>query len=132
MLKADIGKGEFSELLKNNLNKVVTDATKGITLDKSWGELSERFPTLIPKDTINAADQLVTVLENIKKVRESIKPVSIESLYGENASKASDKVWGMAVDSTQQLAEQVKTRLNDALKGTDGQLPIDVKSIRIR
>lgn len=127
MLKADIGKGEFSELLKNNLNKVVTDATKGITLDKSWGELSERFPTLIPKDTINAADQLVTVLENIKKVRESIKPVSIESLYGDSASKASDKVWGMAVDSTQQLAEQVKTRLNDALKGADGQLPIDVK-----
>ena len=127
MLKADIGKGEFSELLKNNLNKVVTDATKGITLDKSWGELSERFPTLIPKDTINAADQLVTVLENIKKVRESIKPVSIESLYGDSASKASDKVWGMAVDSTQQLAEQVKTRLNDALKGADGQLPIDIK-----
>lgn len=127
MLKADIGKGEFSELLKNNLNKVVTDATKGITLDKSWGELSERFPTLIPKDTINAADQLVTVLENIKKVRESIKPFSIESLYGDSASKASDKVWGMAVDSTQQLAEQVKTRLNDALKGADGQLHIDVK-----
>lgn len=127
MLKADIGKGEFSELLKNNLNKVVTDATKGITLDKSWGELSERFPTLIPKDTINAADQLVTVLENIKKVRESIKPVSIESLYGESASKASDKVWGMAVDSTGQLAEQVKSRLNDALKNADGQLPIDVK-----
>lgn len=127
MLKADIGKGEFSELLKNNLNKVVTDATKGITLDKSWGELSERFPTLIPKDTINAADQLVTVLENIKKVRESIKPVSIESLYGDSASKASDKVWGMAVDSTGQLAEQVKSRLNSALKSADGQLPIDVK-----
>lgn len=127
MLKADIGKSEFSELLKNNLNKVVTDATKGITLDKSWGELSERFPTLIPKDTINAADQLVTVFENIKKVRESIKPVSIESLYGESASKASDKVWEMAVDSTGQLAEQVKSRLNDALKSADGQLPIDVK-----
>ena len=127
MLKADVGKSEFSELLKNNLNKVVTDATKGITLDKSWDELSERFPTLIPKDTINAADQLVTVLENIKKVRESIKPVSIESLYGESASKASDKVWGMAVDSTGQLAEQVKSRLNDALKSADGQLPIDVK-----
>lgn len=127
MLKADLGKGEFSEILKNNLNKVVTDATKGITLDKSWQELADRFPTLVPRDTINAADQLITILENIKKVRESIKPVSIESLYGENASKASDKVWGMAVDSTQQLAEQVKTRLNDALKGTDGQLPIDVK-----
>lgn len=127
MLKADLGKGEFSEILKNNLNKVVTDATKGITLDKSWQELADRFPTLVPRDTINAADQLITILENIKKVRESIKPVSIESLYGENASKASDKVWGMAVDSTQQLAEQVKTRLNDALKGADGQLPIDVK-----
>ena len=33
----------------------------------------------------------------------------------------------MAVDSTGQLAEQVKSRLNSALKSADGQLPIDVK-----
>ena len=114
---------DFYNYFKNK-KIYVSDMLKA---DIGKGELSERFSTLIPKDTINAADQLVTVLENIKKVRESIKPVSIESLYGDSASKASDKVWGMTVDSTGQLAEQVKSRLNDALKSADGQLPIEVK-----
>ena len=127
MLKADIGKSEFSELLKSNLNNIVTDATKGITLNKSWDELSDRFPTLVPKDTINAAEQLITVLDNLKKVREEIKPVSIESLFGENSIKASDEVWKTAVDSAELLSEKIKSRIEDTLKNTDGELPIDVK-----
>lgn len=127
MLKADIGKSEFSELLKSNLNNIVTDATKGITLNKSWDELSDRFPTLVPKDTINAAEQLITVLDNLKKVREEIKPVSIESLFGENSVKASDEVWKTAVDSAELLSEKIKSRIEDTLKNTNGELPIDVK-----
>ena len=81
MLKFDIGKGEFKELLQQHLGNIVSDATKGIDLNSVWGELTERFPTLIPKDTINAADQLITVLENLKKVSDSIKPVSTQSPY---------------------------------------------------
>ena len=127
MLKTDIGKSEFSELLKSNLNNIVTDATKGITLNKSWDELSDRFPTLVPKDTINAAEQLITVLDNLKKVREEIKPVSIESLFGENSIKASDEVWKTAVDSAELLSEKIKSRIEDTLKNTNGELPIDVK-----
>lgn len=127
MLKADIGKSEFSELLKSNLNNIVTDATKGITLNKSWDELSDRFPTLVPKDTINAAEQLITVLDNLKKVREEIKPVSIESFFGENSVKASDEVWKTAVDSAELLSEKIKSRIEDTLKNTNGELPIDVK-----
>ena len=127
MLKADIGKSEFSELLKSNLNSIVTDATKGITLNKSWDELSDRFPTLVPKDTINAAEQLITVLDNLKKVREEINPVSIESLFGEDSIKASDEVWKTAVDSAKQLSEKVKSRIENTFKNTNGELPIDVK-----
>lgn len=127
MLKADVGKGEFNSLLRDNLSKIVTDATKGINLDKSWAELSDRFPTLIPKDTINAADQLITVLENIKRVRDSIKPISIQELSGVQATQASDKVWGVSADVYNQLAQKVGERIQNTLKDTSGQLPIDVK-----
>lgn len=127
MLKADIGKGEFNVLLSENLNNIVRDAVKGIDLNKSWSELSDRFPTLIPKDTINAADQLITALENLKKVRDSIKPISIQELSGKEATQASDKVWGMSADAYDQLAQKIRDRIQSTLKNSNGQLPIDVK-----
>lgn len=127
MLKTDVGKGEFSELLKENLSNIVRDAAKGINLNESWGELADRFPTLIPKDTINAADQLITVLENLKKARDSIKPISIQELSGKEATQASDKVWEMSVDAYDQLAQKIRDRIQNTLKSTNGQLPIDVK-----
>lgn len=127
MLKADIGSTEFSALLKTNLNNIVRDATKGIDLNKSWEELSDRFPTLVPKDTINAADQLITVLENLKKVRDSIKPVSIQDLTGKDSAMASDKAWGISTDAYNQLAESVKKHVEDGLSKANGELPVDVK-----
>lgn len=127
MLKADVGNGEFNSLLKENLSNIVRDAAKGINLNESWGELADRFPTLIPKDTINAADQLIAVLENLKKVRDSIKPVSIQDLTGKDSAIASDKAWGFSTDAYNQLAESVKKHIESALSTTNGELPIDVK-----
>lgn len=127
MLKVDVGNGEFNSLLKENLSNIVRDAAKGINLNESWGELADRFPTLIPKDTINAADQLIAVLENLKKVRDSIKSVSIQDLTGKDSAMASDKAWGFSTDAYNQLAESVKKRIESALSTANGELPVDVK-----
>lgn len=127
MLKADVGNSEFNSLLKENLSNIVRDAAKGINLNESWGELADRFPTLIPKDTINAADQLIAVLENLKKVRDSIKPVSIQDLTGKDSAIASDKAWGFSTDAYNQLAESVKKHIESALSTANGELPVDVK-----
>lgn len=127
MLKADVGNGEFNSLLKENLSNIVRDAAKGINLNESWEELADRFPTLIPKDTINAADQLIAVLENLKKVRDSIKPVSIQDLTGKDSAMASDKAWGFSTDAYNQLAESVKKHIENALSTANGELPVDVK-----
>lgn len=127
MLKADVGNGEFNSLLKENLSNIVRDAAKGINLNESWGELADRFPTLIPKDTINAADQLIAVLENLKKVRDSIKPVSIQDLTGKDSAMASDKAWGFSTDAYNQLAKSVKKHIESALSTANGELPVDVK-----
>ena len=127
MLKADVGNGEFNSLLKENLSNIVRDAAKGINLNESWGELADRFPTLIPKDTINAADQLIAVLESLKKVRDSIKPVSIQDLTGRDSAMASDKARGFSTDAYNQLAESVKKHIESALSTANGELPVDVK-----
>lgn len=127
MLKFDIGKGEFKELLHQNLGNIVSDATKGINLDSAWGELTERFPTLIPKDTINAADQLITVLENLKKVRDSIKPVSIQSLMGSESDLASTQVYESVSEMGKQLGVAIQKNISSAMESANGQIPIDVK-----
>lgn len=127
MLKFDIGKGEFKELLQQHLGNIVSDATKGINLDSAWGELSERFPTLIPKDTINAVDQLITVLENLKKVRDSIKPVSIQSLMGSESDLASTQVYESVSEMGKQLGVAIQKNISSAMESANGQIPIDVK-----
>lgn len=127
MLKFDIGKSEFKELLHQNLGNIVSDATKGINLDSAWGELSERFPTLIPKDTINAVDQLITVLENLKKVRDSIKPVSIQSLMGSESDLASTQVYESVSEMGKQLGVAIQKNISSAMESANGQIPIDVK-----
>lgn len=127
MLKADIGKGEFRELLQQYLGNITVDVTKGINLNSAWGELSEKFPTLIPKDTINDADQLITVLENLKKVRDSIKPVSIQSLMGSESDLASTQVYESVSEMGKQLGVAIQKNISSAMESANGQIPIDVK-----
>lgn len=125
MLKADIGKSEFSEILKENLSYIVRDATKGITID--WDELTDKYPTLFSKDIANQADQIISFLEKIKLARDNIKPVSIQSLMGSDATKASDEAWGASTDAYNQLAEKVKERIQSTLQSANGELPVDIK-----
>lgn len=127
MLKFDIGKGEFKELLQQYLGNITSDTTKGIDLNSAWGELTEKFPTLIPKDTINAADQLITVLENLKKVRDSIKPVSIQSLMGSESDLASTQVYESVSEMGKQLGVAIQKNISSAMESANGQIPIDVK-----
>lgn len=127
MLKNDVGKSEYQEILKNNLGNITVDPLKGINLDKSWSELADKFPTLISRDTINQADQLVTVLETLKKVRDQIKPISIQDLSGDDLSSAQSKVFSQVSDAASQIGTNIAKNIQDAAKTADGQFPVDIK-----
>lgn len=127
MLKNDVGKSEYQEILKNNLGNITVDPLKGINLDKSWSELADRFPTLISQDTVNQADQLISVLETLKKVRDEIKPISIQDLTGNDLSSAQSKVFSSLSDAAGQIGTSITKNIQDAAKTADGQLPIDIK-----
>lgn len=127
VLKFNVGKGEFRELLQQHLGNITVDATKGINLDSAWGELAEKFPTLIPKDTVNDAEQLKTVLENLKQVRDSIKPISIQALSGSDAAMASDRVYSSVNELGTQLGASIQRNIASAMESANGQIPIDIK-----
>lgn len=127
MLKNDVGKSEYQDILKNNFGNITVDPLKGINLDKSWSELADKFPTLISQDTINQADQLVTVLETLKKVRDQIKPISIQDLSGDDLSSAQSKVFSQVSDAASQIGTNIAKNIQNAAKTADGQFPVDIK-----
>lgn len=127
MLKFDVGRGEFKELLQQHLGNITVDPTKGIDVNASWSNLHEMFRTLIPEETTNAADQLVTILKNLAEVREKIKPISIQELVGKDAEQATDRVWTEVVSSTDQIGDSIKKNVGSALESAKGEIPIEVK-----
>ena len=126
MLKNDVGKSEYKDILQNNLGNITVDPAKGINLNKNWEELSQRFPTLIPAETVNAADQLVSVLENLKQVRDSIKPISIQDLTGDAKSAASNDVWGQVSDASTRIADNLQNNIRNVMDAAKDKLNLDV------
>ena len=127
ILKFDVGKSEYKELLQKNLGKITKDSSKGVKLNADWEELSERFPTYVPKDTVNAADQLLTILENIKKVSAEIKPVSIQELSGKDYQSVEGKVWQNVMESTSGISDKLKDNIRNALNSAAGKLNLNVQ-----
>lgn len=112
-LKTDIGKSEFASILQTNLSNITRDAARGININSYWEELVERFPTILPKDINNAADQVITVLQKIGEVREQIKPIEITNLIGNDYDSAIQNIKDKISSS---LNEAKSTILKDATK----------------
>lgn len=74
-LKKALDGDEYKELLKNNVGKIVKDASKGISIDSIWGELSESFPEHFSENITNQADQLRRYFEVLKAAREDITEI---------------------------------------------------------
>lgn len=58
-LKKAMGEDTYKELLQNNIGKVVRDASKGISIDSLWGEMSSLFPEHFLDNITNQVDQIV-------------------------------------------------------------------------
>lgn len=126
-LKADIGKTEFADVLQQNLSHITRDAAKGIELNSVWDELSSKFPTLVPKDTINAAEQVLHILEEIKYARDQIKPIAIGDLSSGDQSDAMDSIWESLLNSTKNLSTTISQRIQDALQFAQDKINLDVQ-----
>ena len=46
-LKKAMGGDSYKELLQNNIGKIVRDASKGVSIDSIWGEMTSLFPDQI-------------------------------------------------------------------------------------
>lgn len=111
-IKSGIGKTEFSDLLQTNLRNITTDAQKGINIDRNWGELLDRFPSVLPQGVDNAAERVITVLQRIRDIRDEIKPIPIQNLVGDDyknaETKIRDSVFGSVAEAGKKLGDEIK------------------------
>lgn len=127
-LKYDIGKTEFNDLLERNLSNITREKGKGIELNANWEELSNKFPDIIPKDTINAAEQVLHVLSEIETVRENIKPIPIENLIGSDYDTVVKSIRQKVEDSFESSLRNVFNNAEKSYQevGTGMNIPVQI------
>lgn len=125
-LKRGVGKTEYADLLRDGMRYITREKSKGIDLNSSWGELTDRFPSLLSKDTVNDAEQLVSVLENIRKVREQIKPVSIQELTGTDNKAAVSSVWSSVIEGIDNAGNKIEDSIKKAMQASNGKINLDL------
>lgn len=122
----DLGQVNFNEsLLKNNLRNITADPTKGIDVNKTWGELTQNYPTLFSQETVNQADQIEQVFERLKQAREQIKPINIADLGVNDAKQAAEAIQQTFFDAMDNVSEQTREAFNKARTEASGSIQID-------
>ena len=71
-LKKSLGGDEYKQLLKDNIGKITRSATKGLSIDSLWGELTTSFPEHFSDTIANQADQLRKYFDVLKSDRKSV------------------------------------------------------------
>lgn len=127
LLKNDIGKTEFKQALESNLSNITRNAGKGIELNSIWEELSQKFPTIISPDTVNAADQVLEVLQKINEARDRIKPVSVNTLFGKDYDNAIKNIQETSINAVREAKENLVKRTDEIFDSTGSKINLDIE-----
>lgn len=92
-LKKAMGEDTYKELLQNNIGKIVRDASKGISIDSLWGEMSRLFPEHFSDNIINQVDQIVHAFDVLHQARADVGQVTTaQNMTAEQLTGISDSV----------------------------------------
>ncbi|MCD8397940.1 MAG: phage tail tape measure protein [Lachnospiraceae bacterium] len=114
-LKNAFNVDEYKELLQNNIGSIVRDATKGISIDSIWGEMTDLFPEYFSKDVINEVDQITQAFALLKKAREDVtKSVSASDLSAEDLVGLSEDSYSKVYETIQNIGNLLQTSIQTA------------------
>ena len=133
-LKKALGTDEYKELLKNNVGKITKDATKGLSIDSLWGELTTSFPEHFSDTIANQADQLRKYFDVLKSARDDItKMISTSDMTPQQLIGVSDDAFQHVVDLAGNIRDKLVQNLNNATEKskTTFDLDIDINTEKI-
>ena len=127
-LKKALGTDEYKELLKNNVGKITKDATKGLSIDSLWGELTTSFPEHFSDTIANQADQIRKYFDVLKSARADItKMISTSDMTPQQLIGVSDDAFNHVVDMAQNIRDKLVQNLNDATEKSKTTFDLDVE-----
>lgn len=114
-LKKAMGEDTYKELLQNNIGKIVRDASKGISIDSLWGEMSSLFPEHFSDNIINQVDQIVHAFDVLHQARADVGQVTTaQNMTAEQLTGISDS----AAEQVVAIAVKLKESLQSNIMGT--------------
>ena len=109
-LKKAMGEDTYKELLQNNIGKIVRDASKGISIDSLWGEMSSLFPEHFSDNITNQVDQIVHAFDVLHQARADVGQVTTaQNMTAEQLTGISDSAAEQVVAIAAKLKESLQS-----------------------
>lgn len=93
-LKKALSGDDYKELLNNNIGHIVRDASKGVSIDSIWGEMTSMFPEHFADNITNQADQIKRAFEVLTQARQDmVQTISAQDMTPEQFSGIKADAW---------------------------------------
>ena len=126
-LKKAMGEDTYKELLQNNIGKIVRDASKGISIDSLWGEMSRLFPEHFSDNIINQVDQIVHAFDVLHQARADVGQVTTaQNMTAEQLTGISDSAAEQVVAIAAKLKESLQSNIMGASEAAKTTIDLDV------
>lgn len=127
-LKKAMGGDAYKELLQNNVGKIVRDATKGVSIDSIWGEMTTLFSEHFATDISTQADQITHAFNLMKQARADMtQSFSINELKGADFTAMSDSIAQEVLSSATKMKDALQTNIMSATEANKSTIQLDVE-----
>lgn len=127
-LKNALGTEQYKELLNNNIGKIVRDATKGVSIDSIWGEMSNLFPEHFSENITNQVDQIVYAMNLLKKARADMDEVFTSSnMTAQQKGEINNSAYAEVLEVSKNLQNSLQKNIAEATEAAKTTIKIDVQ-----
>lgn len=126
-LKKALSGDDYKELLNNNIGHIVRDASKGVSIDSIWGEMTSMFPEHFADNITNQADQIKRAFEVLAQARQDMTQViSAENMTPEQLAGTKADAYDQVIAMANQLREKLQQNISTAAEGAKNTFDLDV------
>lgn len=126
-LKKALSGDDYNELLNNNIGHIVRDASKGVSIDSIWGEMTSMFPEHFADNIVTQADQIKRAFEVLAQARQDMTQViSAENMTPDQLAGTKADAYDQVISIANQLREKLQQNISTAAEGVKNTFDLDV------
>lgn len=126
-LKKALSGDDYKELLNNNIGHIVRDASKGVSIDSIWGEMTNLFPEHFADNIVTQADQIKRAFEVLAQARQDMTQViSAENMTTDQLAGTKADAYNQVIAMANQIREKLQQNISTAAEGVKNTFDLDV------